>query len=316
MQRGGRRATWLVAMARAQAEWANADERLVERWIGDVLRGGPERAERARRLLAAMGAKRPGACCRPWRTCSPAPGGRGPGPQARRLPSCRGPSPAPTRTADRRDAPAAAPQPPAQEAATRRSPRPGRIDAAVIEVPTAESCRPRRPTGAGTARARGHRGATARASRHVPGRDRSVFASVAAALPEARVRPSVPGQRPPRPRPRPRPGRGRRRAVPEPAPGEPRARGPSRRTRCRAACGVARAAPPGDDVDACGDRGALPSRCPTRCRPSRCARRPDVEPLELDRPGVGDRLPAAAHHARPRRRTRSSRSSRASCPTR
>lgn len=55
MRRGGDVQTWLVAMARAQAEWADADDRLVERWIDDVLRGAPERARRARRLLAAVG---------------------------------------------------------------------------------------------------------------------------------------------------------------------------------------------------------------------------------------------------------------------
>ena len=55
MQQGGDLQTWLVAMARAQAEWADAEDRLVERWIGEVLHGTPERAAKARRLLAAIG---------------------------------------------------------------------------------------------------------------------------------------------------------------------------------------------------------------------------------------------------------------------
>ena len=35
MQGGGDVQTWLLAMARAQAAWANADERLLERWIDE-----------------------------------------------------------------------------------------------------------------------------------------------------------------------------------------------------------------------------------------------------------------------------------------
>lgn len=52
---GGDLAPFLAAMSRAQAAWADDEERLVPRWIDRVLHGSAKEQEAARRLLAALG---------------------------------------------------------------------------------------------------------------------------------------------------------------------------------------------------------------------------------------------------------------------
>ncbi len=198
MQLGGDVQTWLVAMARAQASWANADERLVERWIDDVLRGTPERAERARRLLAAVGRAATQRLLQALRDVqSLLPQAPGPTPQQGQvaLPSA----------AVGRDAPpqANAPAPPREPRPSDESPTPqapvaaarppvGRIHAEVIEIPNTEIF-------ASLAANRSAYGADARDlaplehEQAVVVSRRGAFTS-ALALPEARVRPVVPSQ--------------------------------------------------------------------------------------------------------------------------
>lgn len=185
VKRGGDVQTWLVAMARAQTEWADAEERLVERWIDDVLRGTPERAERARRLLAAVGR---GATKRLLQVLKDV---RGLLPQAPRQARQQGAEPPAPPSADRAVPQSAVPPPPREP----QDPLPpvaapvGRLRARVIEVPNAEIF-------GSLASDKSVYGANARDllplehEQAVVVRARAVFRS-AAALPEARVRPAA-----------------------------------------------------------------------------------------------------------------------------
>lgn len=57
IRQGGDLAAFLATMAEAQSEWADAPQRLIDRWIEEVQSGTPGERLRARRLLAALGPK-------------------------------------------------------------------------------------------------------------------------------------------------------------------------------------------------------------------------------------------------------------------
>lgn len=194
MRRGGDVQTWLLAMARAQAAWANADERLLERWIDDVLRGTPERAVRARRLLAALGREATQRLLQALRDVQTLlPQGEA---QMRQGGDKTAPAASPGQfVGPQVDVPPPPRQPQVPQVPVAAAPVPvGRIDAQVLEIPRAEIL-------ASLTADRSLYGASAREL--VPlAHDQAVVVSVgaddifasAAALPEARVRPVDPSQ--------------------------------------------------------------------------------------------------------------------------
>lgn len=176
VRRGGDVRTWLVAMARAQTEWADAEERLVERWIQDVIHGSLERAKKARRLIAAVGrdATR--------RLLENLKDGKVP------------PAPSAVAAVPQRDVTQEAPPQPPRAPAAPRAPRPpiGLVRAEVIEVPQREIL-----TSLATDRDAYGKGADGLArlehDRAVLVQTKSAYAR-AAGLPEARSRSTLPPQ--------------------------------------------------------------------------------------------------------------------------